>query len=132
MMRYRIQVSSGGGSLEGTAIRHWHLDGPPDGFVADASAMILLRGWAAAPLGVEVFFVLKSNQLTRSYPCLDPRQDVVDRFANAQPPLPLPARCGFLHEIPVLELLAGVQLGFETRGRITWVSTLTAIVSDLD
>jgi hypothetical protein len=132
MKRCHVQVSSRGGSLEGHGFRHWHLDGPPDGFVADASAGLLLRGWAAAPLGTEMFFVLKSNQLTGSYPCLDPRQDVVDHFANAQPPLTLPVRCGFRREIPVLELLTGLQLGLETRGRITWVSTLTAIFSDSD
>ncbi len=116
--------------MDGAEIRHWHLDGPSDGLVTDPAAQIVLRGWAAAPLGTAMYLVLKNNQQTRSYPFSDPRQDVVDHFANVQPPLALPLHCGFRHELSVAELVAGVRLGFETRGRITWVSLITALVTE--
>ncbi len=116
--------------MDGAEIRHWHLDGPTDGLVTDPAAQIVLRGWGAAPLGTPMYLVLKSNQQTRSYPFSDPRQDVVEHFAGAQPPLALPLHCGFRHELSVPELVAGVRLGFETRGRITWVSLITALVTE--
>jgi hypothetical protein len=73
-----------------------------------------------------MYLVLKSNQQTRSYPFTDPRQDMVDHFANAQPPLELPLHCGFRQEVSALELPSGLRLGFETSGHITWVSLITA------
>lgn len=79
-----------------------------------------------------MYLVLKSNQQTRSYPFSEPRQDVVEHFAGAQPPLALPLHCGFRHELSVAELMAGVRLGFEARGRITWVSLITVLVADLN
>jgi hypothetical protein len=116
--------------LNGAEIQQWHLDGPTDGLVTEPAALIVLCGWAAAPLGTAMHLALQSNQQTRSYPFSDPRQDVVEHFASAQPPLALPLHCGFRHEISVAELVTGVRIGFETRGRITWVSLITAIVAD--
>ncbi|MEI7773793.1 MAG: hypothetical protein WCK17_03380 [Verrucomicrobiota bacterium] len=128
--RCRISVSLSGDSLEKSAICQWHLEGPTDGAELDSSAIIQLRGWAAAPLGTDVYFVLRANQGTRSYPLADHRQDVTVHFSNADPPLEIPLHCGFLHDLQVAELFAGVRLGLETRGIITWVATVTAAMCD--
>lgn len=132
MRRICVHVTACSGSLDGAEIRDWHLDEPTDGLVTDPAAQIVLRGWAAAPLGTPIYLVLKYHQQTRSYPFSEPRQDVVEHFAVAQPRLALPLRCGFRQELSVAELVAGVRLGFETRGRITWVSLITALVADLN
>jgi hypothetical protein len=131
MEQIRVHVTAGGGSLEGPEVRHWHLDEPTDGQVTDSSARVLLRGWAAAPLGTKLHLVLKGNQQTCSYAFSDPRQDVVEHFAGGEPPLAVPLHCGFKREISVLELSGGVRFGFEAHGRIRWVGTVSATVSSV-
>lgn len=130
--RCQVTVSPTGESLQKSNIHGWFLDWPTHGTQIDTAATIQLRGWAAAPLGTDVYFVLRTRQRTRCYPCTDPRQDVMDHFANAQPPLEIALHCGFHHDLQAAELFAGVELGLETRGVITWVVTITAAMSDLE
>jgi hypothetical protein len=127
--RCRITVRATEENLK-NEIHDWFLDTPCNDTEVDSTGIIDLRGWVATPLGTAAHFVLRTKQRTRSYPCNDPRPDVVQHFANAQPPLEIPLHCGFHHDLQMAELFAGVRLGMETRGIITWVATITAALCE--
>jgi hypothetical protein len=115
-----IHVTPLGLDLAQAGVQHWHLDGPVAGAIGAEQSTVLIRGWAV-PIGDgsdPLHFVIKTSRETLCYPMNEDRQDLVEHFSNAAPPLAVPVRSGFRYEASLAELRGGVFFGFETRGRI--------------
>jgi hypothetical protein len=103
------------------AILRWNLESllpGPTVTLETQEGQLLLRGWVLGRKGRAIHVAVRQGGLSRCYPLIEERPDVVEALATAIPAEVGSSRVGFRF---MLNSIAPFDFGFEIGGVLTWV-----------